>query len=57
MAEYDIQEEQPGVDGEGDGELFDENYNQYGASEEQGGELMEIDDIPVSQEDAWAVIS
>ncbi len=56
MAEYDMEiEQQPGmgIGGNGD-ELFAEN--DYGASEEQG-DLMEIDDVPVSQEDAWAVIS
>ena len=62
MAEYDIeqqsqQQQQAGVGGEeGDGELFTDSYNDYGASEEQD-ELMDIDDVPVSQEDAWAVIS
>jgi len=51
MAEYDIiDQQQPGI--EGDGELF----NDYGASEAQD-DLMEIDDVPVTQEDAWAVIS
>jgi len=57
MAEYDMEiEQQPGMGtvGEADDELFAEN--DYGASEEQG-DLMEIDDVPVSQEDAWAVIS
>lgn len=54
MAEYDIiNQQQPGIVGEGDGDLF---ANDYGASEAQD-ELMEIDDVPVSQEDAWAVIS
>ncbi len=52
MAEYDIiNQQQLGI--VGDGELF---TNDYGASEAQD-ELMEIDDVPVSQEDAWAVIS
>ena len=53
MAEYEIQEEQPGV-GEEEGDYS--NENDYGASEEQG-DLMEMDDVPVTQEDAWAVIS
>ena len=59
MAEYE--EHDPaygGMEVEGDemGGLDQSNghYNEYGASDEQG---MDIDDVPVTQEDAWAVIS
>jgi len=36
------------------GEASNGYYNSYGESQDQA---MDIDDIPVSQEDAWAVIS
>ena len=60
MAEYDIQD----VGGEinNNGELYHNessyNNNDYGASEEQQDEddFMDVD-VPVAQEDAWAVIS
>lgn len=32
----------------------EQQYNDYGAEEGNG---MDIDDVPVTQEDAWAVIS
>lgn len=32
----------------------EQQYNDYGAEE---GNAMDIDDVPVTQEDAWAVIS
>ena len=54
MAEYDIDHEANG--GLGEGELYNESYNDYGASGEQD-ELMDLDSVAVSQEDAWAVIS
>jgi len=48
---------QPAYGEEPDQDLFgdevNEGYNDYGASEEQG----DVDDVPVTQEDAWAVIS
>lgn len=48
---------QPAYGEDQDQDLFgdeaNEGYNDYGASEEQG----DIDDVPVTQEDAWAVIS
>ena len=67
MAEYDLQQN----DGGGGGELFSDNQgvalddhqlnvNGNGGEASGGGgddDLMEIDDVPVSQEDAWAVIS
>ncbi len=53
MAEYELEHEGNGVD---DGQIYGESYNDYGASEEQA-DLMDLDSVAVSQEDAWAVIS
>jgi len=51
MADYGVEP----ATGE-DQELYEEDnqqYNDYGAEEQP----MDMDDVPVSQEDAWAVIS
>ena len=37
--------------GEDENQPLEEGYD-----EEDGGEQMDIDDVPVTQEDAWAVI-
>jgi hypothetical protein len=39
-----------------DSEGEEENQQMEEGYEEEGGEQMDIDDVPVTQEDAWAVI-
>ena len=56
MADYGVE---PSTNGYGedqemyDGENQNQEYNDYGAEENP----MDMEDVPVSQEDAWAVIS
>jgi|AntRauTorckE5430_2_1112549.scaffolds.fasta_scaffold99724_2 hypothetical protein len=58
MADYGVEADATQINGGEDEVMFGDDqqqqYNDFGAEEENP---IDVDDVPVTQEDAWAVIS